>query len=144
MATFLKNINMISGSASKFLEQELPPQVRGWQSRYILCVCGTPGITQDGIAKDLFVNKSNVSRQVASLEEAGIFRREDDGQDSRVFHVYPTEKGMELYEVIRAANARWREIITEGLSPEEKDELFRLTSVLYENAVKYMDGGGTK
>ncbi len=144
MATFLKNINMISGSASRFLEQELPPQVKGWQAKYILCVCGAPGITQDGIAKGIFVNKSNVSRQVAALEEAGVFRREEDAEDSRVSHIYPTEKGMELFAVIRAANARWREIITEGLSPDEKEELFRLTSLLYENATRYMDGGGAR
>ncbi|MCD8295644.1 MAG: MarR family transcriptional regulator [Clostridia bacterium] len=142
MATFLKNINMISGSAAKFLEQELPPEVRGWQSKYVLCVCGNPGITQDGIAKEIFVNKSNVSRQVSALEDAGLFRREPDEQDSRVSHVYPTEKCLEFREAIREANARWREIITEGLSPEEKEELFRLTSVLYENAEKYMNGGG--
>ncbi len=141
MATFLKNINMISNSAAKFLEQELPAQVKGWQSKYVLCVCNNPGITQDGIAKEIFVNKSNVSRQVAALEAAGLFRREEDEQDSRVSHIFPTDKATELRETIRAANARWREIITEGLSPEEKEELFRLTSVLYENAEKYMDGG---
>ncbi|MCD8286986.1 MAG: MarR family transcriptional regulator [Clostridia bacterium] len=141
MATFLKNINMISNSAARFLEQELPPHVKGWQSKYVLCVCSNPGITQDGIAKEIFVNKSNVSRQVAALEEAGLFRREADSEDSRVSHIYPTEKAMELREEIRTANARWREIITEGLSPDEKEELYRLTSILYENAEKYMNGG---
>ncbi len=87
------------------------------------------------------MNKSNVSRQVAALEEAGIFRREEDEKDSRVSHIFPTEKANEIWQVIKDANARWREIITEGLSPEEKAELFRLTSILYDNAEKYLNGG---
>ncbi len=141
MATFLKNINMIANSANRYIEQQTAcGEIRGWQAKYLIAVCNEPGITQDMLAKEIFVNKSNVSRQVAQLAEAGYLERRTDPTDSRVSHVYPTEKASELRERIRAANARWCEIITEGLSPEKVEELYRLTSVLYENAEKYMGG----
>ena len=40
---------------------------------YILNVCRNPGISQEALSQLIFVNKSNVARQLAVLEEKGMF-----------------------------------------------------------------------
>lgn len=143
MATFLKNINLVSRSSTLFLEQTLGGQglVTGCQSKYVLNACKNPGISQDAMARMMFVNKSNVARQLAALEAAGFIERREDETDRRVSLVYPTERALALLPAIRAANETWREIITEGFTEEEKAQLLSLTERLYANAVRYMEEG---
>lgn len=140
MATFLKNINLISRSSVLFLDRVLAEeQLKGCQSKYILYVCGNPGVSQDNIARMMFVNKSNVARQLNALEEGGFIERRSDVKDRRISLVYPTERALSLLPVIRAANAQWRGVITEGFTEEEKEQLLKLTEKLYENAVRFME-----
>lgn len=140
MASFLKNINMVARSATQYSESRLSEisELKGYQAKYILNVCSNPGISQDALAKIMFVNKSNVARQLAALEESGYVERKQ-GEDKRVSLVYPTEKAEKILPVIRGVNAKWREVITEGFSEEEKELLVSLTERLYKNAVKYME-----
>lgn len=140
MATFLKNINMVSRAATQFLEERLSKisSLRGYHSKYILNVCANPGISQDALAKLLFVNKSNVTRQIAVLEEGGYVQRKQ-GEDRRVSLVYPTQKALDIMPVIRGINAEWRQVICSGFSESEKEALFSLTERLYKNAVEYME-----
>ena len=145
MATFLKNINMISRSYTLFADGELGKisPLKGYHAKYLLAVCNNPAIPQDKLAENLFVHKSNVARQIAQLEKLGLVRRITDPMDRRVSLVHPTDEGEEIVEKIRAINGRWREIICEGFSEEEKDVLYGLTERMYKNAVKFMYGGGS-
>lgn len=141
MATFLKNINMVSRSATQFCDEQLSKMsdIKGYHAKYLLNVCSNPGVSQDALARILFVNKSNVARQLSVLEESGyIVRRQ--GEDRRVSLVYPTEKAYNIVSVIKQINAQWREAITEGFTESEKETLLRLTERLYQNAVKHMEG----
>lgn len=140
LASFLKNINMVSRSANMFLEQQLEScGIKGHQAKYILVLCRNPGLSQDMLAKILFVNKSNVARQIAALEEDGYVERRE-ATDRRVSLVFPTRKAEEILPVIKDVNARWREVITSGFTDEEKETLLYLTQRLYDSAVAYMEG----
>ena len=85
MSTFLNNISMVSRSATQYTENSLSDigDLKGYQAKYILILCQSPGISQDTIARLLFVNKSNVARQVAALEELGYLERRQ-GEDRRI------------------------------------------------------------
>lgn len=141
MASFLKNINMVARSATLFSDEEISKvsSLKGYQNKYILNVCSNPGVTQDELAKIMFVNKSSVARQLSALEDLGYIERREDPFDKRATRVFPTDKAEEIRNTIRDINARWREVICEGFSEEEKEELLNLTSRLYDNAVKYME-----
>ncbi len=62
----------------------------GWQAPYIPEICAAPGITQDQLALRLHVNRSNVTRQLAMLEENGFVLRRRSESDRRAVEVYPT------------------------------------------------------
>lgn len=143
MPSFLKNIHMVSRAATQYLEERLQQSglgIKGCHAKYLFAICNNSGISQDKLAKIVFVNKSNVARQLAVLEESGIIERRACESDARCLLVYPTEKAMAYLPFIRSVNAEWREAITQGFSDEEKALLLSLTERLYENAVAYMDG----
>ena len=107
--------------------------IGGCQAKYLLAVAREPGISQEELARSLFVNKSNVARQIEALERAGLVRREENERDRRAVLVYPTGKLQEALPRIREVFAAWRALVTEGFTAEERETLARLTGKLVEN-----------
>lgn len=95
----------------------------GTQLSYILQVVRNPGLSQDALAKSLFVNKSSVTRQINSLEKAGYVRRETDEEDRRAKKIYPTERALAIYPEIMAYLESWNDELTGDLSAEEQTQL---------------------
>jgi len=52
--------------------------------------------SQAEMARQLNVNKSSVTRQLAVLEEKGYIRREPAAADKRILLVYPTQKALDV------------------------------------------------
>lgn len=141
MEKFMKNIQLIARSADLFREEELKNlNIGGCQTKYLLAVAREPGISQEELSRSLFVNKSNVARQIEALERAGFVRREENEHDRRAVLVYPTDKLEEALPRIRDVFAAWRALVTEGFTEEERETLARLTGKLVENARRYMEG----
>ena len=135
MATFLKNLNAISRGTTLFRDEKLKSfGLNGHQVKYLFAVCNSEGVSQDELANLLFVNKSNVARQMTALEEGGFIRREQSAEDKRVSRVFPTEKAKSLMPFIRSVNDEWRAVLCAGLSEEECGQLSRLLEKLVENA----------
>ena len=95
----------------------------GTQLCYILQVVRNPGLSQDALARSLFVNKSSVTRQIKSLEKTGYVRREVDETDRRAKKIYPTDRALAVYPEIMAYLEEWNDELTGDLSPEEQAEL---------------------
>ena len=143
MAKFMKNINLVSRSAEEFREERLKDcGIRGCQSKYVLVIAQNPGVSQEDISRMLFVNKSNVARQIGFLETAGFVKKVGNDKDRRAVHLYPTEKLLGALPRVKEVLAEWRALVTEGFTEEEKAELQRLSEKMVENARKFMEGQG--
>lgn len=143
MAKFMKNINLVSRSAEVFREERLKDcGIRGCQSKYVLVIAQNPGVSQEDISRMLFVNKSNVARQIGFLETAGFVKKVGNDKDRRAVHLYPTEKLLGALPRVKEVLAEWRALVTEGFTEEEKVELARLSEKMVENARKFMEGQG--
>lgn len=143
MAKFMKNINLVSRSAEVFREERLKDcGIRGCQSKYMLVIAQNPGVSQEDISRMLFVNKSNVARQIGFLETAGFVKKVGNDKDRRAVHLYPTEKLLGALPRVKEVLAEWRALVTEGFTEEEKAELARLSEKMVENARKFMEGQG--
>lgn len=110
--------------------------LHGAQLFYLLCVCQNPGLSQDGLAQQLGVNGSNVTRQMGALETMGYVRRQRDREDKRRWLVMPTDRAYEmlprLVDVLSDAQAA----LTRGMSPEEIELLCELTERMARNAAR--------
>ena len=106
---------------------------------YLMEICANPGISQDRLARIICINKSNVARQVAVLEEDGFVRRVPSEADKRVMELYPTGKTLELLPRISDILLRWEKCITQDLSEEEKETLSSLLGKMSSRAGRYME-----
>ena len=132
---FMKYIGEIWRCAALYrTEQYEKLDIGCFQDQYLVKICEQPGIAQEEIAESLFVHKSNVARQVASLEEKGYVERRADVSDRRILRAYPTEKALQAVGEIRRIRGEWTRRLLEGMSEEEKAAASELMRDLAERA----------
>lgn len=145
MSSFTKNITTIARCANQFRADRLEGTgLRGGQHSLITNLCRQPGISQEQLSKLTYINKSNVARQLAQLEEAGFVTREYSATDKRVIRVYPTEKAQALFSQIIDIHQAWREYLTESFSEEEIELFSALLDRVAERAKEYVDTRDSK
>jgi DNA-binding MarR family transcriptional regulator len=134
----MRYINIVSRCATIWRTDNLEGTELGDQHySYILVVCRRPGISQDAISRRLFINKSNVTRSLAYLEEHGFVTRERDPEDRRQTLVYPTEKALEILPKVREIIRGWNSYITEGFTEEEMEMYMAMTERIAARAAEY-------
>jgi len=138
MVSLMKYISITSRCAAQYrAERFSESDLNGYQCTYVLYICKNPGISQDQLARIIFINKSNVTRQLASLEENGYILRKTCDSDKRVIEVYPTQKAADILPKVRQVFKDWNDYITEDLTGEEKDVLNSLLERVTEKAMQY-------
>ncbi len=108
--------------------------IGSYQDSYILYLCRHPGTPQEKLSEVIYVHRSNVARQLSSLEEKGFITRSPDPEDRRSLLVYPTQKALDAIPAIRAVHNRWNEKVLEGFSEEERALVADFAARLSENA----------
>lgn len=124
MPTLMHHITDIARCAAQFRAEELAPlELKACHASYIAAICQSPGITQDHLARTLFINKSNVARQLVILEEGGFVERRPCPEDKRAMQVFPTEKAKAVLPQIMEIFRSWEDFVAEDLSQEERRQL---------------------
>ncbi len=138
MPTLMRQINVISRCGGMFRTERLKEtELSGFHTAYILTVCRHPGISQDQLARHICINRSNVTRQLAYLEEHGFVERRQSESDRRVLLVYPTEKAQAILPTVLDVIHEWNDYITAGFSEDELDQLCGMMDRIAERAQEY-------
>jgi len=103
-------------------------KIDGFQYGYILRICRNPGILQDQLSKEFYVNKSNVARHLMSLEKNGYIYRLPKEDDRRSLQVFPTEHALLVLPLLEQTTREWKKVVFADLS-EEESEIFMRTLV---------------
>lgn len=139
MSQIIKDITEISRCGAQYrLDQLSPMGLKACHASYLTEICAEPGISQDQLAKRICINKSNVTRQAAVLEEEGFITRRCCAVDKRVTELYPTQKALDLLPQISGILTQWETCITADLTAEELVLLSDLLSKLKSHAARYM------
>ena len=145
MPKLMRQINMISRISTMYRDDRLKGSELGaCHHTYILTICKNPGISQDKLAQKIFINRSNVTRQLSYLEEKGYVERKQSPSDKRVQLVYPTEKAMAALSTVMEIVDDWNSYITEGFSEDELDCLSYMLDRILENAKEYASAKGSE
>lgn len=117
----------------------VPMGLKACHGSYLIEICANPGISQEQLAQSICINKSNIARQAAALEEAGFIQRCACGKDKRVMRLYPTEKTTALLpEILQIMNS-WQDMLTQDLSDSEQALLERMLARMKQRASTYME-----
>lgn len=109
-------------------------EINGCHNPYFFVLNKKEGLTQDELAKDLHLNKSNVTRAIQSLNEKGYVNVKTDENDKRVNRVYLSSLGKEKFPVIKNIILENKKRLLDGFNDEEIYELERLLNKLVINA----------
>lgn len=121
--------------ASRSLKTE---EIGSGQLAVLLTLYRHDGVSQEALAKHLFLDKANVTRAVSSLETEGLVYRVVDKDDQRKKLVYLTEKAAPLRASHLALMENWNDILLKGLSAEEKEQVLNLLIKMNDNAREYL------
>lgn len=140
MSAFMKNINVIARCSEQYRTVRLAPLgLKSAHYIYILHICKEPGISQEGLARRIYVNKSSVTRKLAQLCEAGFVRKEISAEDRRIIRVYPTQKAVEAYPKVRQIIRDWNAYLSREMTEEEVLHLMALLEKIKQSAVAWME-----
>lgn len=113
-----------------------PLGLKAGHGKYLKVICDNPGICQEELTAYMVVNKSNIARQVAILEEAGFLERRGCCQDKRKIRLYPTEKTLAMRHEILDVLDSWQSHLLRDLTPEDKQTLASLLEKIRDRAME--------
>ncbi len=140
MPALMHHITDISRCAAQYRSERLASLgLKACHASYLAAVCQCPGITQDGLARRIFINKSNVARQLAILEEEGFVERQPSREDKRAILVYPTQKTRELMPQINQIFRDWEALVAQDLTAEERALAVSMMAKIKSRAAEWME-----
>lgn len=121
--------------------QEMTEVLEKWQltcmeADVVLFLGNNPGCdTASDMVQLCQLTKSHVSKAVDHLTELGYITQQRDQQNRRKVHLLLTDAAQPLLKAGQAAQKRFVDVLTRGLSKEEKNVAKRVLEKMIENAV---------
>ena len=140
MPKTMRTINRLHRLQTVYRQERLGADICAAHHVFVFTICAHPGLSQDEIARALYLNKSTVTRALSSLEERGLVRRELNPEDKRQTLVYPTEAMLELLPRIREISTEWNGIIENGIEREELEVFYSVLLRMEKNAKNAVEG----
>lgn len=139
MAAFTHNLNVIARCTMMQRTQEFKSLgISGGQAPYLLRLCRNPGLTQEALARALYVNKSTAARTINHLEKAGYVERRPSAEDRRCLTLYPTEAALEALPRIREVIREWNGYLLEDFDDGERERLMAMMEKVSQRAQAYI------
>ena len=139
MTQIIRDITEITRAGAEYKATNLAPYgLKGCHASYLAEICACPGISQDKLAQKICINKSNVARQAAILEEDGFILRKPSQADKRVMELYPTEKTLQLMPEITEVLNKWEDFLLADLSEEEVEHVHFVLQRMRDKASGWM------
>ena len=140
MSQIIRDITEIARCGAQYRTDALAPLgLKGCHASYLTEICAHPGISQDQLASRICINKSNIARQAAFLEEEGFIRRIPSTSDKRIMELHPTQKTLDLMPQIAPVLRQWEACLTANLTEDEISALETLLSRMRECASAWME-----
>ena len=140
MSQIIRDIIEITRCTVQYRTEALAPLgLKSCHASYLTEICATPGISQDQLASRICINKRNVARQAAILEEDGFIIRTPSPTDKRIMQLFPTEKTLELLPQISRLLTGLEFCLTSDMTEDEKLLLEKLLSRMLTKASDWMN-----
>lgn len=140
MPDLMHHVTDIARCAALYRQEELACLgLKSCHASYLDAICACPGITQDQLARRIFINKSNVARQLVVLEEDGFVERRPSPGDKRAVQVFPTQKAYDsMPEIVRIFRS-WESFVAQDLSEDERKSLVAMLEKMKAHSADWME-----
>ena len=123
---FTKDVSAISRQLRRQRDKDMEPLgMKSLHARLLMEICRAPGISQDRLTQLLGLDKSNIARHAAFLEEQGYLQRLP-GKEKRALMLHPTEKTQLLEPSLIEQMQRWEQQLLQDLTEQEQQTLLLL------------------
>ena len=95
-----------------------------------------PGISQDGVARTLKMDKSSVAKIVMKTVREGYLIRKVNQEDHREYQLYLTPLGEESIDCFLKALEEWQNTVLKTLSKTDRQKFVELYEKIYREAKK--------
>ncbi len=137
MHDFMNRFAIIHRQSEVYLDRAIKEYpLNSTQYVYMLVICENPGISQESICAKLRIDKAPVARSMKELEKGGYIRRQVSKDDKRMYQIYPTQDGKDLYAKISKIDESGEDNMVSALSSKERDQL----RLLLDKIIKTLDG----
>jgi DNA-binding MarR family transcriptional regulator len=100
---------------------------------YLVRICENPGCIQERITDMLKVDRSTASRAIEKLRVSGFIEKVSSEDNKKNIYLYATEKGKEVYNLLKSDEEYSNEVALKGLTKEELEILLKLLRRIREN-----------
>lgn len=100
---------------------------------YLVRIYENPGIIQERIADMLKVDRSTASRAIEKLRVSGFIEKVSSEENKKNICLYATEKGKEVYDLLKSDEEYSNEVALKDLTTEELELLSKLLRKIREN-----------
>lgn len=108
-------------------------QLTALHSTVLVNIYRYPQLNQNQLAEVLCIDKATVSRILRVLEERGLVQRVPFEKDRRLSHIGLTTSGMEIVKQSMARQEQIWEMILEGVSQEQRQQMQKTLQIMFNN-----------
>ncbi|MEC1738307.1 MarR family transcriptional regulator [Bacillus mojavensis] len=134
MKEILREIGMIARALDSISNIEFKEyNLTKGQYLYLVRICESPGIIQEKLAEMIKVDRTTAARAIKKLEMNGFIKKMDDDHNKKIKKLFPTEKGKEVFPVIKRENDHSNSVALAGFSEKEAETIFHLLQRIRKN-----------
>ncbi len=133
--SLLKLTNYLYRYTQSHMDQVLEEfQLSSGSYPFLLMLNKNEGISQNQISKELNVDKAMSARTIKRLIELDYIKKEENPNDARAVRLYLTDRAKAVLPKLVLELRGWVDIITEGLTIQEKEAVVGILEKIMDNA----------
>lgn len=141
-----ENIGRLMGCLHRHGRMYFDRKFSGWDigsgsHPFLMILWHQDGLTQKELTEMLHLDKASTTRALARLTKLGYVIKKRDEKDHRAYRIHLTDKGRKLVPEMKTVMIQWTDVLTSGLSDEEKNEALRLLRKMADNAIEHVRHG---
>ncbi|MCY8464015.1 MarR family winged helix-turn-helix transcriptional regulator [Bacillus atrophaeus] len=134
MKEILREVGMIARALDSISNIEFKEySLTKGQYLYLVRICENPGIIQEKLAEMIKVDRTTAARAIKKLEMNGFIEKVDDEHNKKIKKLFPTEKGKNVFPVIKRENDHSNSVALAGFSEGEAETILHLLQRIRKN-----------
>lgn len=103
------------------------------QFLFLSRICENPGISMISLVHNLKMDKTTVTKATQKLIKAEYVRKEEDENDKRLSHIFPTPKALDIYEQIINEKNRIIDICLKNIDSDQVKIMEKIVKEILQN-----------